>query len=329
MNLSPSSYYIGIDLGASQIKYGIVSSAGKVLTRGGRLTPQKFGRRGVSDSLVEITKNLLNFARKNKIQIKAIGVGSPGCIDINSGKVLGSCPNLPFWVGTNLKQIFRRFSLPLAVDNDANLMALAEAKFGAAKDCRNAVCLTLGSGIGGGIILNGEIYRGSNFAAGEIGHTSVNFLGEKCNCGRTDCMETYASANAMLKRGQKMVRADKKSLLNQLIRKNGNRLDVPTLFRAYEKKDRIAQKIVQEAGETLSTGVANVVNILSPQTVVIGGGLVDENAEVIKKIEELVRQKAFATATKNLKIRKAKLGNQAGFIGAAFLASQLTRRHEK
>lgn len=329
MTASPTSYYIGIDLGASQIKYGIVSSQGKILTKGGRLTPQKKGRRGVINSLAEITKNLLNFARNNKIQIKAIGVGSPGCIDINSGKVLGSCPNLPFWVGTNLKQIFKRFSLPVAVDNDANLMALAETKFGAAKNCLNVVCLTLGSGIGGGIILNGEIYRGSNFAAGEIGHTSVNFLGERCNCGRLDCMETYASANAMLKRSQKLARADRKSLLNQLIRKNGNRLDVPTLFRAYVKKDRIAQKIVEETGETLSTGVANVVNILSPEMVVIGGGLVDENAEVIKKIEKLVRQKAFPTATKNLKIKKAKLGNQAGFIGAAYLASQLHNSYEE
>lgn len=321
--LSAKSFYIGIDLGGSQIKYGIVSSQGKVLTKGGRLTPQKSGRRGVVSSLVEITKNLLNFARKNKIRIKAIGVGSPGCVDINSGKVLGSCPNLPFWVGTNLKRIFRKFSLPVTADNDANLMALAEARFGAAKNCESAVCLTLGSGIGGGIILNGEIYRGSNFAAGEIGHTSVNFLGERCNCGRLDCMETYASANAMLKRSQKLLRDDKKSILNRLIRENGNRLDVPTLFRAYLKKDRIARKIVQETGETLSTGVANLVNILSPEVVVIGGGLVDENAEVIKKIEKQVKQKAFPTATKNLRIRKAKLGNQAGFIGAAYQASQI------
>ena len=319
---SPPAYYIGIDLGGSQIKYGIVSSGGKVLTKGGRLTPQKSGRRGVIDSLVEITENLLNFARKNKIRIKAIGVGSPGCIDINSGKVLGSCPNLPFWVGTNLKQIFRKFSRPITTDNDANLMALAEAKFGAARNCRDVVCLTLGSGIGGGIILNGEIYRGSNFAAGEIGHTSVNFLGERCNCGRLDCMETYASANAMLKRSQKLARTNRKSLLNQLIRKNGNRLDVPTLFLAYGKKDRIARKIVEETAETLSTGIANVVNILSPEMVVIGGGLVDENADIIKKIEKQVKQKAFSAATGNLKIRRAKLGNQAGFIGAAYQASQ-------
>lgn len=322
---SPQAYYIGIDLGGSQIKYGIVSSSGKVLIRGGRLTPQKSGRRGVINSLIEIADNLLNFARKNKIRIKAIGVGSPGCVDINTGKVLGSCPNLPFWVGTNLKQIFRKFYLPITTDNDANLMALAEAKFGAARNCHNVVCLTIGSGIGGGIILNGEIYRGSNFAAGEIGHTSVNFLGERCNCGRLDCMETYASANAMLKRSQKLARADKKSLLNQLIKKNGNRLDVPTLFLAYGKKDRIAQKIVEETGETLSTGIANVVNILSPEMVVIGGGLVDENADIIKKIEKQVKQKAFPTATKNLKIRRAKLGNQAGFIGAAYQASQLSR----
>jgi len=324
---SPPAHYIGIDLGGSQIKYGIVSTSGKILTKGGRLTPLKKGRKGVIDSLVEIAGNLLKFARKNKIKIRGIGIGSPGCIDMNSGKVMGSSPNIPFWVGTNLKKIFRKFNLPVSADNDANLMALAEARFGAAKNCQSAVCLTIGSGIGGGIIINGEVYRGSNFSAGEIGHTSVNYLGEKCNCGRVDCMETYASANAMLRRTQKLVRTDGKSVLSQLIRKNGNRLDVPTFFQAFRKKDRVAQKIVEETGETLSRGIANVVNILNPEVVVIGGGLVDEYPPIIKKIERKVKHKVFPAAT-NLKIKKAKLGNQAGFIGAAYLASQ-KKRHEE
>jgi len=322
---SPKSYYIGIDLGGSQIKYGIVSSKGKVLTKGGRLTPQKSGRRGVVKSLIEIADNLLKFARKNRIRIKAIGVGSPGCIDINSGKVLGSCPNLPFWVGTNLKQIFKKFSLPVSADNDANLMALAEAKFGAAKNCRNVVCLTIGSGIGGGIILDKEIYRGSNFAAGEIGHTAVNFLGERCKCGNLDCMETYASVKGMLNRSQRLVKADKKSLLSRLIKKNGNYLDLPTFFQAFRQKDKIARKIVDQTCQVLSCGIANVVNILSPEMVVIGGGLVEVDSGIIKKIEKQIRQKAFSTATKNLKIKKAQLDNQAGFIGAAYQASQINK----
>ncbi|OGC78388.1 MAG: hypothetical protein A2145_01680 [candidate division Zixibacteria bacterium RBG_16_40_9] len=327
--MSPQSYFIGIDLGASQIKYGIVSSEGKVLTRGGRLTPQKSGRRGIINTLVEIAENLFKFARKDRIKIRAIGVGSPGCIDIKSGKVLGSCPNLPFWVGTNLKQIFRRFSLPVASDNDANLMALAEAKRGVAKNSHNIICLTIGSGIGGGIILNGEIFRGSGFAAGEIGHTTVGFSKEKCRCGAFDCLETYASVNSMLKMSQRLIKTNQGSLLRNLIRKNGNRLDLEIFFQAFRKKDKIAQKIVDHTCQILSSGIANVVNILNPEMVVIGGGLVEVDSHIIKKIEKQVKQKAFATATKNLKIEKAQLGNQAGFIGAAYLASQLTSRYEE
>lgn len=258
-----------------------------------------------------------------------MGVGSPGCIDINSGKVLGSCPNLPFWVGTNLKQIFRRFSVPVAVDNDANLMALAEAKRGVAKNSRNIICLTIGSGIGGGIILNGEIFRGSDFAAGEIGHTTVGFSKEKCRCGAIDCLETYASVNSMLKMTQRLIKINQKGVLYNLIRRNENRLDLEIFFQAFHNKDSIARKIVNQTCQILSSGIANGVNILNPDMVVIGGGLVEVDSHIIQKIEQQVKQKAFATATKNLKIKKAKLGNQAGFIGAAYLASQLNRRYEE
>ena len=317
---SPKSYSIGIDLGASQIKYGIVSAKGKVLIPGNLPTPVRPGRKAVISSLQQIAEQLFNFAKKNKIQIKAIGIGSPGCINLKTGVVLGSCPNLPFWQGVNLKKIFQKYSLPVFADNDANLVALAESKFGIAKNYNNVVCLTIGSGIGGGIILNGEVYRGSNYAAGEIGHTSVNFLGEKCNCGTLGCLEAYASVNSILKRSQRLVRFNKNSFLNQLIRENGNQLSLDILFQALRKKDKIAQKIIEQTCDILSSGIANLVNILNPEIVVIGGGLVEVDSNIIRRIERIVKLKAFPTATKYLKIKRASLGNQAGFIGAGYWA---------
>ena len=133
----------------------------------------------------------------------------------------------------------------------------------------------------------------------------------------------------MLKMSQRLIKTNQGSLLRNLIRKNGNRLDLEIFFQAFRKKDKIAQKIVDHTCQILSSGIANVVNILNPEMVVIGGGLVEVDSHIIKKIEKQVKQKAFATATKNLKIEKAQLGNQAGFIGAAYLASQLTSRYEE
>jgi glucokinase len=193
-------YFIGVDLGGTNIKFGIVSGQGAILHKGMLPVQSRLGREAILNNINRAVFQSLSFAKKKKIKIRGIGVGSPGTVNLVTGKIEGSCPNLPQMVNVGLKKwLSRYFELPIYADNDANVMALAEHKFGAAKGYHHALCLTLGTGIGGGIILDGELFHGSNYAGAEFGHMTICYNGRKCRCGGIGCLEMYASASAMVK----------------------------------------------------------------------------------------------------------------------------------
>jgi glucokinase len=315
-------HFIGVDLGGTNIKFGIVSDRGRVLYRGMLSAGAELGRGEILNNINRGIKQALAVAGKRRITIHGLGVGSPGTVNKKTGIIEGSCPNIPQMVGVNLKQwLSKSFALPIRVDNDANLMALAESRFGAAKGFSNALCLTIGTGIGGGIILDGKLFHGSDFAAAEFGHMTICHNGRKCNCGGIGCLEMYASASAMVKDAKMLLRRNKNSIIHKLVDRDLAKLTTKILFQAEKKGDSLATEVINQACAYLGAGIASAVNLFNPQVVVIGGGVSHGGASFIRRIEKEVKGRAFPSATRNLKIVRAKLGNDAGFIGAAILCA--------
>jgi glucokinase len=313
-------HFIGVDLGGTNIKFGIVSERGKILQKGILPAQTKMGRGAILNNVNKAVRESLAFVREKKLKIKGIGVGSPGTVNLNTGKIEGSCPNLPQMVNVNLKSwLSRSFEFPIYVDNDTNVMALAESKFGAAKGYKDAFCLTLGTGIGGGIILDGKLFHGSSFAGAEFGHMTICYNGRKCKCGGIGCLEMYASAPAMVRDARWLLRRDRKSIIRRLIHNDPSKLTTEIIFEAERKGDTSACTVINQSCAYLGAGIASAVNLLNPQVVVIGGGVSEGGLSFIRRIEKEVKKRAFPSATKNLKVMKAKLGNDAGFIGAAML----------
>ncbi len=315
--------FIGVDLGGTDIKYGVVAEKGEVLHKGSLSAQVNLGREAILQNINRAVEKSLAYADKRRIRITGIGVGSPGTVNLQTGRIEGSCPNLPQMVNVNLKEwLSNHFTFPVCVDNDANVMALAEFKFGAAKGYKDALCLTLGTGIGGGIILEGRLFHGSNFAGAEFGHMSICHNGRKCNCGGIGCLEMYASAPAMVRDAKRLLRRSRKSVMRRLVRGDLDRLTTKVIFQAEKEGDALASTIISQACAYLGAGIASAVNLLNPEVVVIGGGVSKGGQSFIRRIEKEVKRRAFPSATKGLKVVKAKLGNDAGFIGAAILCAE-------
>lgn len=323
--ISQKSHYIGIDLGASHLKFGIVDNRFKIIFKGSVPLGKKKSRKSILKLLDDSIRLLLAFAKVKHIEIKSIGMGIPGTIDFKKGIVKGTPPNLPEISNLNLRQTLRRhFRYPIFLDNDANLMALAESRMGAARGYRNALCLTIGTGIGGGIIIDGELFRGSNFAGAEFGHMIICYHGIKCNCKSSGCLEMYASATAMVKRAKGLLNQRRNSIIPQLVCGKLNRISTETIFRAHKMTDGLAQEVVAESASFLGIGITSAINLLNPEIVVIGGGVAQSGKKFIKLIAKETKKRGFRAITKDLLITPAKLGNDAGFIGAAILAAEST-----
>lgn len=300
--------YIGIDLGGTNIKSGLTDSDGHILTSESIASPVDDGASGVKSALLDTASKLLHYAEKAKMDIVSIGVGSPGGIDSEKGIVLGTTPNIPDWKGTNLKKLFEdQFHIPTFVDNDANLFLLAEHLYGAAKGYNHVVGLTIGTGIGGALIINGEIYRGSGFVGAEIGHMPIVVDGKKCKCGLKGCLECYANATALVNAYKSRV-------------KNATR-DITTrdIFQLASKSDPIANEAIDNWCEYLATGIAACVNLLNPQLVVLGGGVAEAGPLLRTKVEKSLQTMVIPVALKGLKVKIARLGNKSGWMGAGSL----------
>jgi len=309
------SVFAGLDLGATDLKYGLVNAAGKILVS--KKAPVKKGRQILAAQLQDAAAELFITASGKNWSVARIGVGSPGAVNFETGEVMGNSPNITGWVGVNLRKISDGLGVPVYADNDANCVALAEHLFGAARNCRSALCVTVGTGIGGGLILNGEVYRGSSFSAGEIGHITVVFEGEKCSCGNRGCLEKYVSVTALLKQAKENLVKNKKSGWKRFL-ENG-KLTVGAIAAAAKMRDKTALELLSKQAAYLGAGLASAVNLINPEKLVLGGGFLDAYPEFLEMVKKEIRKRAFAAAVKSLKVVKAELGNEAGLVGAAFL----------
>jgi glucokinase len=303
---------LGIDLGGSFIKAGIISDSFKVLHRLEVQSGANLGAREVVYNLRNVYKSLHDISNQKGYKMKSLGIGSPGTISQPSGKVTDASPNIKDWQGTILTKLFGNINIPVYGDNDANCVALAEYLVGYKRRYKNMVFITVGTGIGGGLIINGNLHRGHDYAAAEIGHTIIRHNGRLCKCGRRGCLEAYASVPNMMKQFQFWAR------------KSGYKFDTKInplgLFELYKNGNQTALKTIKENADYLGAGLGSIVNVLNPQVVIIGGGFSDSGEQYLKLVKESIRKYAFKAAVSRLKILKAKLGNKAGFVGASLLA---------
>ncbi len=317
--------YAGIDLGGTNIKYGLIDSAGKVIFS--KSTPANAHQRRaeILDRLETCAKELLEYASEQNFLVSYIGIGSPGTVDNIKGKILGHSPNIPDWKGANISgHLGKRLKHPVYVGNDANLMALAETMFGAGRGHKNVFCTTVGTGIGGGVIVDGMLITGSAFSAGEFGHMPIVVDGKKCGCGLRGCVEAYASAGNLLAMARsELKKAGSKGALKQIF-KSQNDITIKDILNQFRKKDPLAMGVVERHVDYLAAGLAGVVHLFNPEIIIIGGGIADGGGmDYIRLIRKALKNRVIPDAMKNMKVVKARLGNKAGFIGAAIQKEEI------
>lgn len=297
-------YAIGIDLGGTNLRVALVSEEGEIVRK-----IKKSSSEDVFGSLLETIEEVKHG------EIAGIGLGVAGLIDRKNGRVFSS-PNLRAVEGIDLIDgIQRKFNVPVFIENDANAAALGEKVSGAGKNFENFVLLTLGTGIGGGIIYKGELLD----VSAEIGHMSINAEAEKCPCGNVGCLENYASARAMIAKVVAMLEKGTESMLKECCKGSIYKITPEDIYKAALEGDTLSREILKEAGRALGVGLANLINILSPEAIILAGGLVGAwNIYVQEAIKEASRR-AFKDIFDSVKIIPSSLGDEAGVVGAASL----------
>ena len=312
--------YIGIDVGGTNLKAGLVDESGLILASQKMKIAQVDDRDSLAWTLVALTQDLCRAAGVGLEQVASVGVGVPGTVDVRSGSILYTC-NLPLQ-NVPLRKLFHRYlSIPLYIENDANCAALAEYFAGAGQGSKRFVTITLGTGIGAGIIHNGKIYHGSNGMAGEVGHMTIFYQGEPCPCGRRGCWERYASASALKRQTARALEENPDSILAAVVAENGGRVSGQSAFIAMRRGERVGEQVCRQYIDYLAAGIVNLVNIFQPDTLAIGGGVSNEDDRyLLQPLRKLVEQESLPCGRdKMTKIVKAELGARAGIIGAAFL----------
>lgn len=306
---------IGIDLGGTNIAGGLVSDTGELIYKTSVPTVIDKGEQGLLEAIVDVIDHLIDKANGNPIS--CIGIGVPGHADDKTGVVI-YCNNIPF-VNTELASyITNKTSLPCYIGNDANAAALAEVLFGSAKEFDNAIMITLGTGIGSGIVFNKKIFAGCNGAAGELGHICLYPDGIDCNCGRRGCYELYGSATALKNQTREAMKNHLESKLWELA-KSPDEVTGKTAFDAMRLGDKVGTDVVNQYIRYLSIGVLDIINLLCPEAIIFGGGIAKEGETLLAPIREIVKNECYSDYGKLTEFLIAELGNDAGIIGAAFL----------
>ncbi|MGQ9461723.1 MAG: ROK family protein [Candidatus Fervidibacter sp.] len=311
-------FALAIDLGGTKVAAAVVSEKGTITSHSTRPTEAQKGGDWVLNRIKEAALEALEKSKIHPSQLLGVGMGTPGVVDTERGIMLSEAVNIPEWKGRNLKEELERIlGVTVFVENDANAAGLGELVFGAGKGAKSLVFVALGTGIGGAVILNGELVHGSSFAAGELGHISIDPNGLRCGCGNYGCIELYASGPAIAQRAREYVLKGAKTKLSTMVAPE--ELTAEHVARAAQEGDLLAQLVLAEAGKLLGVALAGVVNLLNPNCIVIGGGVAQAGDWILEPVRWEVKRRALPDATKNLKILQAALGTNAGVLGAAAL----------
>lgn len=312
------STFIGIDLGGTYIKYGLVGEGGEIIGKGKVPTPAGCG---YAETMEVIASAVRGFAKHGAL-VCGLGIGAPGVVDGEKGIVRLSgnlgWENKPF-----ARDLSESLGIPVTLTNDANAAAFGEYACGAGSDYKSVVLITLGTGVGSGIVLNGKLYEGNEGAGAELGHEVIRFGGEKCACGRRGCFEAYASATALIKQTKRAMEKDRQSKLWQLCSGDIELLNGKTAFDGAKEGDKMAKRVVNNYLRYLSEGLANIANAFRPEAILIGGGISAQGEGLTKPLQKRVDKLLLGHgAYAPVKIKTASLGNDAGLVGAAMLAKE-------
>lgn len=309
---------VGVDLGGTKVAAGVVDRTGHLLTKATRDTHAERGAEAVAATIADAVAAALAQIKDGDARLLGIGAGVPGLADVDAGVVLFA-PNLG-WQDVPLAALLRAHRpVPVYLDNDANAAALGEQWVGAGRGVKDMILLTLGTGVGGGLIFDSRIYQGAAGYAGEIGHMAMSQDGPLCGCGRRGCLETYASATAVIREAREAIERGEETTIKALADASPKGLEARTVFRAAAQGDAVAQRIVDQLVRYLGIAIANLVNLLNPEMVVIGGGVAAAGDQLLMPLRAEVHGRALSGPAHSAAIIGAQLGNDAGIIGASSL----------
>ena len=310
-------YRIGIDLGGTNIKIGIIDEFGKIKSS---TSIKTFAEDGMEKTFIRIwnkVKEILESSNLSVEMVVGIGMGVPGAVIEN--KEVGFYANLPWETGINVAEVMEKISgKRVKLDNDANVWALAESKYGAGKNYRTCVAVTIGTGIGAGICIEQKILSGATGAGGELGHIKVERDGKKCGCGQLGCFEAYASASGLVNEAKARLEQLQKSGKQHFFMKMDN-LEAKEIFDSAKSKDKFSLELVDYEAEYLAQGLGNILNIINPDVLILGGGVALAGDVLLNPLKEKIKKFALPVVLKKMKIEVAQIGNESGIVGAASL----------
>lgn len=314
------TYIIGVDLGGTYIKAGAVTRDGEILYETSIPSQAEVSPQAV---VVQIAKAVAA-VKENQAgnQLEGVGIGSPGMVDLDGGTVKYP-PNFSNWTTFRLgEETAKKIGGHVEVENDANAAAVGELKFGAGKGLKNFIMITLGTGVGGGFIVDGKAFRGEQGGAGEIGHTTINFDGPKCNCGNRGCVEAYVGQRHLSRRVGEQLKSHPDSLINKMIGGDIEKLEPKIISEAAANGDRFALSVWKETGMYVGVAVASACNLFDIGTVIVGGGVANAGKPLFDSIEETAKWRMLPPLRERFKLIQAKLENSAGILGAAALIAK-------
>lgn len=311
---------IGIDVGGTNVKIALVDDNGKIIYSNSVPTYAKMGYEYTVNNIKQAIKDLMKETNTTPSDIEGIGFDFPGQVDCKTG-VVKLAPNIPGWVNVPIAQMIEdEFHIPTRIDNDVRCAALGELKFGAGRGCENFICITVGTGIGSGIVINGKVVRGATNAAGELGHIKLQMNGGPiCGCGDTGCLEAFASGPAIVAMAQDYIKGGKSTKFREMAAVEGGEITPYMVAKAAEEGDPVAKRIFEIVGEYIGIGLTSVINLLNPERVIIGGGVAESGELLLGPIKKTIKERAMVVAGNAVEIVPAQLGNSAGVIGASML----------
>jgi len=313
---------LALDLGGTKIIAAIISNQGQVIAREYNLTLANEGPQAVINRTLSVIDRLLSSRGIDSSQLNSISIAAAGAIDFDKGRVTVS-PNIPGWCDIPLRDIVQeKYGVNTFLINDASAAALGEHCFGAGKGVNNLILLTLGTGIGGGIIINGRLYLGVSGSAGEIGHMTIDVNGPRCSCGNIGCLEMLASGTAVAREAIRRIRQGERSSLTEIVGGKIESITAEEVGMAAQGGDPLALEVILKAANYLGVGMLNLVNIFNPEMIIVGGGMAKMGDLLLDPAKQVVRERAFQLLAQAVSIVPAQLGNDAGVLGAAAFAFQ-------
>lgn len=314
-------YRLGIDLGGTNIVAGVVDEEYNIVAKASCKTDVPRPEKEICDSMAEVALEAIKKANISIDDVESIGIGVPGAVNPETG-IIEYSANLFFHNWSIVEMMEERLNTKVKIENDANAAALGEYLAGSAKGAKNAIAITLGTGVGGGIIIDGKIYSGSNFAGAELGHMVIVKGGKECACGRQGCWEAYASATGLINLTKEKILTEKPefSYMLKLCDDDISNVSGKTAFDAMAAGDPIAKQVVEEYISYLATGVVNIINIFQPDVLCVGGGVSNQGENLLAPLRAIVERERYTKHNdKQTVICRCSLGNDAGIIGAAYL----------